>query len=243
MAPLLTTLGWTLIGMAVLVIAYPFIGGSTAFEAMKNAVPAGILIALAAQLFTQSKSATEKREKRSLFFLDSCVKAFEEARSLLQDGNNERATWIAAGRALGHAQELAKDVTEDAHKRVLELHRLKYRGFFGSTLSDKPASFFYGGDPALTTDEAAKHSSRGEIRNGRPLVSGVRDLSDKALRAVWQAAQWPEDYEDPLGIGFAPEEKGKLLVLYPGLHEFLEHKSQWHSAAGKLHPRESRDAR
>lgn len=183
--------------MAVLVIAYPFLGDSVAFEPLRNALPAGILIALSAQLFTQSKSIKEAREKRSLFYLDSCVRAFEEARSLLQDGNNDRVTWIAAGRALGHAQVLANDVAEDAHKRVLELHRLKYRGVFGALLSDKTAAFFYGVDPTLPIDEAAKESSKGERRNGRPLISGVRDLSDKALCAVWKAAQWPKDYQDP----------------------------------------------
>lgn len=243
MAQLLTALGWVLIGMAVVVIAYPFLGYSVAFEPLKNALPAGILIALSAQLFTQSKSLKEAREKRSLFYLDSCVRAFEEARSLLQDGNNDRITWIAAGRALGHAQELARDVTEDSHNSVLELHRLKYRGVFGALLTNKPAAFFYGVDPTLPIDEAAKESSKGARQNGRLLISGVRDLSDKALRAVWKAAQWPEDYQDPLGSGFTAQEQESLRLLYPGLHEFLEHKARWHSVAGDLHPRECRNAR
>lgn len=229
--------------MAGAVIAYTLFSASTMLEALKSALPVGILVALAAQLFSQAKNAKEAQEKRSLFFLDSCVKAFEEARILLADGNNERVVWIAAGRALGHAYELAKEVTEDAHRRVLELHRLKYRGFFGALLSEKSPSFFYGVDPSLPIDEAAKNSSAGETRNGRILVSGVRDISDKALRAVWVAAQWPEDYKDPLQSGFSPEEIAKLIVLYPALHEFLEHKSQWHSVAGKLHARQSQNAR
>jgi hypothetical protein len=242
MARLLNIFGWVLIGMAALIIAYTLFAASSMLEALTNALPVGILVALAAQLFSQSKSAKEVQEKRSLFYLESSVKAFDEARNLLKDGNNERVIWIAAARALGHAQELSKGVTEDAHKRVLELHRLEYRGFFGALLSDKPASFFYGAaDLSVTLEEAAKQSSAGETRNGRRLVSGVRDLSDKALRAVWEAAQWPEDYQDPLQAGFSPEETAKCLVLYPGLHEFLEHKSEWHSVAGKLYPRQKRD--
>jgi LmbE family N-acetylglucosaminyl deacetylase len=48
------------------------------------------------------------------------------------------------------------------------------------------------------------------------------------------------DYPDPLDIGFAPEEEGRLLVLFPGLHAYLEHTLQYTSASGKLFPR-SRD--
>jgi hypothetical protein len=237
MTRFMIVLGWILIGMALVTIAYPFFGDPATFEPFKNALPAGVLIALAAQLFTQSKSIKEAQEKRSLFYLDSCVKAFEEARNLLSDGNNSRVTWIEAGRALVHALELAKEVTEDQHKRVLELHRLKYRGFFGALITDKPPAFFYGGDPTLSIEEAAKQSSIGAMRNGRPLITDVKLLSEKALRAVWEAAQWPEHYQDPLGDGFKTHEVEGLRLLYPGLHGFLEHKLQWHSVAGKLHPR------
>jgi hypothetical protein len=162
----------------------------------------------------------------------------------LQDGNNERVKWIAAGRALVHAKELTSNVSEDPHRRVLELHKLKYRSFFHEVLADKPAAFFFGAkDTSIPTDQAAALSTAGEELGRRPVTSTLKELSDKSLRAVWEAAQWPVDYQDPLDRGFSDEEQAKLIVLFPGLHEFLEHKQRWHSASGKLFPRELNSAR
>jgi hypothetical protein len=244
MARLLKTLGWVIILAAAVVVAYPLFVPLVKFDPLINALPAGVLVALGAQLLTQGKNFSDISEKRSLFFLESCVKAYEEARNLLQDGNNERVKWIAAGRALVHAKELATNVTEDAHLRVLELHKLKYRGFFSGALADKQAAFFFGAkDASIPTDEAAKLSTAREERGGRTVTSTLNELSDKSLRAVWEAAQWPTDYQDPLHRGFSEEEQAKLTVLFPGLHEFLEHKERWHSASGKLFPREGKNAR
>lgn len=239
MPRLVTGLGWLLLAAgAIGLFLSALIPSSTFAVITKGAVPAGVLIALAGHLFTQGRGAKESTEKRSQFYLDSCVKAYDEARSLLQDGNNDRATWIAAGRALVHAEQLASFVVVDVHLRVLELERLKYRGFFHDLLHDKPAAFFYGvtGDhPSL--EEAAAASSAEEKRGDRTMVSAVRQLSDKSLYAVWKAAQWPEDYKDPLDRGFSPEEREGLHILFRGLHEFLEHKERWHTVAGKLIPK------
>jgi len=242
MANLLRGLGWVLILLAAALVAYPLFVPLIKFDPLMNALPAGVLVALGAQLLTQGKNFSDVIEKRSLFFLESCVKAYEEARNLLQDGNNERVRWIAAGRALVHAKELGANVTEGAHLRVLELHKLKYRGFFHGALEDKPAAFFFGArDASITTDQAAELSTAREERDGRTVAS-TNELSDKSLRAVWEAAQWPVDYQDPLDRGFSNEEQAKLTVLFPGLHEFLEHKKRWYSASGKLSPRESSNA-
>lgn len=239
MSQLLNWLGWGLIAVAGIVIAYPLVVPLVKFDPLVNALPAGVLVALGAQLLTQGKNLRDIREKRSLFFLESCVEAYEEARKLLEDGNNERVKWIAAGRALAHAKELASNVSENPHRRVLELHKLKYRGFFHGVLADKPAAFFFGvKDTSIPTDEAAALSTAGEERGGRPVTSTLHALSDKSLREVWEAAQWPVDYQDPLDRGFSAEEQGKLVVLFPGLHEFLEHNQRWHSASGKLFPRQ-----
>lgn len=240
MATLLTGLGWLLISMAPATVAYALLLPSVSFGFASTFPAAGVLVALGAQLLTQGKNLRDKNEKRSLFFLESCVKAYEEARNLLQDGNNERAKWIAAGRALAHAKELATNVTEDSHFRVLELQKLTYRRFFHGALADKKAAFFFGvKDPSIPTDQAAALSTAPEERAEGIVTSTVNELSDKALRAVWEAAAWPEDYKDPLDRGFSSEDEGKLLVLFPGLHEFLEHKKQWHSASGKLFPNKS----
>ena len=241
MSQLLSCFGWFLIAAAAIVVAYPLVVPLVEFDPLVNALPAGVLAALGAQLLTQGKNLRDIREKRSLFFLESCVEAYEEARKLLEDENNERIKWIAAGRALAHARELASNVCENPHRRVLELHKLKYRSFFHGVLADKPAPFFYGvKDTSVSTDEAAALSTAGEERGGRPVTSTLHALSDKSLREVWEAAQWPVDYQDPLDRGFSAEEQGKLVVLFPGLHEFLEHNQRRHSASGKLFPRQSK---
>lgn len=238
MAILLLTLGWLFILLAICVVAYSFLASVVTFDPLINGLQAGILVALGAQLLSQGKIMRDANYKRSLFYLESCVKAYEEASTILQDGNNERVKWIGAGRALGHAKELANRVTEDTHLRVLELHRLKYRGTFHDALAEKTAAFFYGAhDSSITTDEAAKLSTAEEERGGITVTSTLKELSDKSLRAIWEAAQWPTDYQDPLGRGFTEEEIGKLIVLFPGLHEFLEHKERFHSASGKLFAR------
>jgi len=118
------------------------------------------------------------------------------------------------------------------------LHKLKYRGFFHDILSDKSAAFFYGvRDASSATDKAAAMSTVGDESAGRIVTSTVRQLSNKSLRAVWEAAQWPKDYKDPLDRDFSEEEQGQLMVLFLGLHEYLEHKKRWHSASGRLVPR------
>lgn len=164
--------------------------------------------------------------------------AYEEARNLLSDGNNDRATWVAAGRALRHAQNLSAEVTVDAHRRLLELHRLKNRAFFGGILGAKPAAFFYGAsDPSIPINQAAAESTAPGERAGRPLTSTVKALAEASLLAVWEAAQWPTDYEDPLANRKFPEDvEGLLMVLTPGLHEYLEHAKGHLSVSGKVWP-------
>src|SRR4051794_6761870 len=67
---------------------------------------AGVLLTLAGHLFTQARDIKDGRGKRSLFYLESCLKGYDEARLLLADENNDGATWIGAARAIRHAQQL-----------------------------------------------------------------------------------------------------------------------------------------
>lgn len=235
----MSILGWLLILFAGTVITcYPFLSKQS--SPLITALPAGVLVALGAQLLAQAKNIREAIEKRSQFFLESCNKAYEEAYQLLQDGNNERIKWIAAGRALVHAKELAFNVSEDMHKRVLELHKLKYRRFFHEALADKPAAFFYGAtDISISTNTAAELSTKELKQSDRHVSSTVNELSDKSIRAVWEASQWPVDYRDPLAQSFSDQEIAKLSVLFPGLHEYLEHKQNWRSVAGRLVKKQS----
>jgi hypothetical protein len=152
--------------------------------------------------------------------------------------NNDRTTWIAAGRALAHAKELSTRVVVPAHREVLELNTLRYRRFFHELLSTNRATFFYGVENnSITIEQAAQLSTAREERAGRICISTLKELSEESLYAVWQAAQWPSDFDDPLKATFSEQERASLLVLFPGLHEYLEHKRLWHSASGKLYPR------
>lgn len=205
-------------------------------------VASGVLLTLAGHLFTQARDVKEAKERRSAFYLDSCVKAYEEARTLLADDNNDRVTWIAAARSLGHAKALANGVTEDAHQRVLELHRLKYRTFFDSCLRNKPAAFFYGAkDSSMTAEEAAAAHSAREERNGRTVISAVRSICTQSIRRVWEASQWPDNYThtDPVGPDFSEAERRALFVRYQGVYEYVERLDTFGSA--KVSRRERQD--
>jgi hypothetical protein len=232
------TVGWLFI-----LSAFAFFGYSTKKkDPMKDTVvPAGVLIALSGVFFAQARDLADTRQKSSAFYLESAIKAFQEAKELLEDGNNDRATWIAAGRALEHAKQLSAGVTVDAHRYVLEFNSLRYRRFFGQHLQSKPAPFFYGVSQFENLDvtEAAKLSTSGDDK----LISANRKLSEKSIHAVWETAQWPENYKDPLGRKFTKAEMGKLMVLYDGLHEFLEHEDDFASAGGKLFPRKGHEKR
>jgi hypothetical protein len=230
-------LGWLLLASAaVLLITGPWLP-MPVVDALKNAVPAGLLVALAGNLLTQSKNAADAAEKRSSFYLDSAKKAYERAQTLLADGKSHRVLWTEAGRCLGHAKALAEGVTLESHHRVLELYRLEYRSFFHDLLASKSASFFYGVSGAQTLDDAARASTAPEERDGRATTSTLSELDEASIRAIWEVAQWPKNYQDPLGTRFTDAEIGRLLVLFPQLHNHIEHRRRWHSASGQLFPR------
>lgn len=236
---LLTGLAWFLIASAVVVLFLGCVLPEWMLNALKNAVPAGLLVALAGNLFTQGKNAQDNTEKRSAFFLEASIKAYEQARLLLENSNNDRATWIEAARCLAHAKVLGDGITLDAHRRILELNRLKYRSFFHQVLTSRSATVFYGvtESDSLDLDNAARASTAPEEINGQVTTSTLKQLSEPSLKAIWEAAQWPESYKDPIDESFTDSELDKLIVLYPELHRHLEHRRRWHSASGHLFPR------
>jgi hypothetical protein len=234
---LFTSLAWLLIAAALVTLFLGRMLPAWMLGALKDAVPAGLLVALAGNLFTQGKNAQDSIEKRSAFFLDASIKAYEQAKLLLADSNSDRAVWIEAARCLGHAKVLSDGVTLEAHQRILELNRLKYRSFFHQVLSSQQATFFYGVTESDSLDSAARASTAREERNGRVITSTLKELAEPSMKAIWEAAQWPENYNDPMGENFSDSELNKLIVIYPELHRHLEHRRQWHSASGRLFPR------
>ena len=234
---LLNWFGWGLVAAAGATFCGSFFASKDFFDGLKNAVPAGVLLALAGHLFTQAKTLSEAAEKRSLFALEGVRLAYAHAKGLLEDGNNDRAKWIEAARSISNGLELTSQVNFDAHQRVLEVERLKQRGFFHQLLSANSASFYYG-VPQLfpSLGEAAAASTAPHQEHGRHIISTHREIGEASIRMVWLAAQWPEDYKDPLGGKFESNEKHRLSVLFPALSQYLEHKRLWHSEAGKLYP-------
>ena len=219
------------------------------------------------QLATEKKYADTEKKKREQFFLESFVDAYAEAHRFLKAGNNDRAdraAWVAAGRAVASANGLAAEITEMAFRHVLEIHRLKHlRGF--SDFLEKPAHFYYGAPIGITNiAKAAEWSTRrGTGRSNDPKDTSV---PLRAIRPIWAAVQWKEDFEseckkmqrhlkkqndpapfgeipqsEPLqGQGFSEEENvvmTRVSIFYPELYRYICHKRDFVSFDGELRPR------
>ena len=157
------------------------------------------------------------------------------------DKNNDRVIWITAARALERGTRIASGITEEVHKDVLQVQRDRYRLIFGDILGydnpDVTGSFFYGApDDIVDLDDAAKHATKKE--NGRPQL---RNLSETTLKIIWDFAQFPDGYEDPISdvSEFSKQEvENDFNILpYPGLFKFLRHIRKFFSINGELHPR------
>lgn len=184
----------------------------------------------------EAERIEEVAERRSLFNLRACASAYDEAQALLADHNNHRATWIRAARLLRHAKTLAEGVTVREHQIDLEIGNLKYRSFFAGLIENKSAAFFYGGysDQGL---EAAAMASTAEIDVGGRMTTLNESIPEASLFAIWEAAQWPEGYSDPIGQLFTDAQREKLVFFSRGLREYLIHRQDWSSIGGRLVPR------
>lgn len=190
------------------------------------------------QINAQAKEHHEEKQKeRSKFNLDTCLEAYEQACDILENLNNDRETWIRAARLVLHGKKLAEGVTLDEHRRVLEYRRLEYRAIFNRILTTHAGAFFYGVRELENLDEAARQSTASSEHNGRVVISTSHELAEASIYAIWEAAQWPTDYVDPLGQKFSEDERAKLSLFFPGLAQFFEHKKQWRSFSGELRPR------
>lgn len=100
----------------------------------------------------------------------------------------------------------------------------------------KPA-FFYGvSDSQLTIDEAASQSSIPD-ENDNFEVSTCREIPESALWTIWQIAQFPKDYDEPIKGKFPQEmveEMGPNWISHRSLFEYLKHKRKYSSIGGEL---------
>ncbi|MZH02925.1 MAG: hypothetical protein F3745_05905 [Nitrospinae bacterium] len=156
----------------------------------------------------------------SHFCLTSALDAFESARNLLKDGNNDRVIWILAARALTRGRDIANKITEQVHKKVLEVELDKYRIIFGDILGreneDKTMEFFQGNT----------FFEDGQERNPNPRHATPLNIPPSTLKVVWDFAEYPEDYTDPVSNDESfPDsviDRGVNAVLYPGLIAYLK---------------------
>lgn len=178
----------------------------------------------------------EVAERRSLFNLNATARAYEQAYSLLSDGNNDRATWIRASRILMHSRTLASGITVEEHQIDLEVRRLEYRPLFSEVLESKTGSFFYGSENATDINVAAQ-ASTARTNDAGLLQNVLTSIPEEAIYAIWKASQWPSNYDDPINEKFTENDEDQLLFNHRGLRDYIEHRRQWISVLGNLRAR------
>jgi len=188
----------------------------------------------------EQEHSEEVQERRSLFNLDAAIDATEQARLLLTDSNNDRRTWIEAARLLGHAKVLGEGVSVDCHQRVLEATRMKYRRFFSQLLEEKSGAYFYGVDASLNLGDAAC-AATSAVENRGISRGQHRQLDEASIYKVWEAAQWPKEFNDPVGQKFSHDDLDRLSFNKQGLREYLLHIKEYNSIRGLLTPKRKRD--
>ena len=197
----------------------------------------GTLAAVAAALLAVRLGVMQHERDRSLFFLNSYVDGLIMAHDMLRQGN-DRALWIAAGRILSRCEELGPLITYPEHRTVLEIRKDEYRWHFGSLLGagnpDMTPAYFYGVDPGLGLQEAARASTtrEGTVR------STVRQLDESSIHTVWRFAEFPAGYEDKLSGRFTWDELRRLRGSYAALRAFLEYSDAYQSVGGEIQRRD-----
>ena len=154
--------------------------------------------------------------------------AWEEAYKLLHDDNNDRVTWVTAARALERGSRMANGITEEVHQDARDVQRDRYRNLFSRILGcDNPdikGAFFYGAPDSIDNiDDAAGHSTKRQ--DERPQILNI---PESVLKIIWDFAQFPKDYEDPLSNkkSFSDDDLNKHVnaIIWPGLFEYLKHQ-------------------
>lgn len=207
------------------------------------ATATGVLVAIGTLIWQIIASLRQERLRRSEFALQKTIDAWEEAYRLLQGGNNRRETWIAAARTIELSKKIEEDVEHPAHLDVLEIQKDRYRREFGNLLGWYNAAitgnFFYG-VPEDQSDISIDDAARRSTASGGDILA----IPENALFSIWQFAQYPANYEDPLPSSrFSPEQvnSGTMQVLWPGLSAYLRHIRRYRSHCGQLLRREDED--
>jgi hypothetical protein len=191
--------------------------------AAQIATSIGVVFVLVSILISMNATRREKREARSEFCMREVLDAWKQAYELLADGNNKRTTWILASRILAKAEKMKANVTVQSHQDVIDIAEVQYRNLVADLLggyqSDKRGSFYYGirNFETVDIDEACGLSTQGR---------DIKAIDESSLYTIWEFAQFPDDYEDPLEKGrFSDEwlDSGISSVSWPGVHDYISH--------------------
>lgn len=176
-----------------------------------------LLVAGGAFIWQIISHRQEKTYKRSQFALQSFLESYNQVLVLLNNGNNDRVTWVMAARIVERANSISKNITEQVHIDVLEIQRERYRqemaSIFGYMDENKGAWFFYGSDnPAENIDSAANEA-----------LMSVTNIPEGVLATLYTIATYPSNYEDPLTKKTFDDIRGiEMRHSFRGLYDYLE---------------------
>lgn len=189
-----------------------------------------LLASFVAILVAVGGRGADKEYEKSLFYLEHSLSGFEKAHSLVADGNNKRANCVAAARILEKTRGLSEKITVKDHKNIYDIELDYWRRHFWELLN-RLAHFFYGAtDVNIDLDEAAKQSTAPETHR----LSTLKSIPEEVLFTIYNVIKYPDDYEETIKGVFQNDDIPKIGIN--GLEEYLRHKRQYHSVAGKLYP-------
>lgn len=208
---------------------------------------------VAAICFALFQFTQERSFQRSRFALDMAMDGIERSYAVLTSTDPAtNVSWVNGARLLLHAEALARSISEDEHKAAWNLFKEEWRiKFYDLTLL--PAEYFFGlpvlaalpmnadyGDERLREMMERSAYEPTIVMTGR-LGTGSRDrmLSVRALKVIFDFAQFPEDYRasDPLqaAADFTQADRDRMDISSVwGLFAYLYARDRWSVAFGKL---------
>jgi len=161
------------------------------------------------------------KQDQSRFALESALAAYEHGLALLEDGNNNRVTWVTAARILERANEITSAISSPVHTAVMEVQRERYRirasAILGYDDATKDVCFFRGERSESLDHEEERTSLRQQLSA----------LAESSLATVYNLASYPRGYEDPLPSGGLRNHMGiEMRSGFPGLYKFLANKPE-----------------
>ena len=158
--------------------------------------------------------------------MESCLSGYRTALRLLEDGNNDRITWITSARIVQRANELTKLVSAAPHIAVMEVERELFRERAANVLGlddhRKGEWFFRGLD---SPEKNSEHSAGSQpILNGRRPTDRSRlpELSRSSIATIYELASYPSNYEEPLVDNDLELRVGiEMRASFPGLFDYL----------------------